>query len=148
MASDARAEFDPKEIARAAFPTAFRGYDQDAVRRYLSRLATAISRAQQLGLLGPVEQSQEAANRETELEIEASELRARIDELEDLLRSDPMDQGSMALATRDLDEAEMIELLGHETARILEQARSAAADIVHRSEAEAEAIKEQSELDV
>ncbi|MEM9132192.1 MAG: DivIVA domain-containing protein [Actinomycetota bacterium] len=148
MASDARAEFDPKEIARAAFPTAFRGYDQDAVRRYLSRLATAISRAQQLGLLGPVEQSQEAANREAELEIEASELRARIDELEDLLRSNPVDQGPMALATRDLDEAEMIELLGHETARILEQARSAAADIVHRSEAEAEAVKEQSELDI
>lgn len=149
MASDARAEFDPKEIARAAFPTAFRGYDQDAVRRYLSRLATAVSRAQQLGLLGSVDSAHaDNAGREAELEIEASELRARVDELEDLLRSSPTDGSPVALAARDLDESELIELLGYETARILEQARSAAADIVHRSEAEADAIKEQTQLDV
>ena len=149
MAADARAEFDPKEIARAAFPTAFRGYDQDAVRRYLSRLATAISRAQQLGLLKPVDGEHRSHGREAELELEASELQARVDELEDLLQSQPNLARSVRgpLVDRDLDEAELIELLGHETARILEQARSAGADIVHRAEAEAEAVKEQSELD-
>lgn len=149
MASEARAEFDPKEIARAAFPTAFRGYDQDAVRRYLSRLASAIGRAQQLGLLDSVETEHDGVHsRETELELEASELRARIDELEDLLRSQPgLDAVHAPLVDRDLDEAELIELLGQETARILEQARSAGADIVHRAEAEAAAIKEQADLD-
>ena len=114
MASDARAEFDPKEIARAAFPTVFRGYDQDAVRRYLSRLASAVNRAQQLGLLGSVDNNQDGIpGREAELELEASELRARVDELEDLLRSAPgLDATpSSRLAARDLDEAELIELL-------------------------------------
>lgn len=151
MASEARAEFDPKEIARAAFPTAFRGYDQDAVRRYLSRLASAISRAQQLGMLDAVDTEHDGIHsRESELELEASELRARVDELEDLLRSQPgLDIGvhNPPLVDRDLDEAELIELLGQETARILEQARSAGADIVHRAESESAAIKEQADLD-
>lgn len=150
MASEARTEFDPKEIARAAFPTAFRGYDQDAVRRYLSRLASAISRAQQLGMLDSVETEHDGIHsRETELELEASELRARVDELEDLLRSQPeLDVvHNPPLVDRDLDEAELIELLGQETARILEQARSAGSDIVHRAESESAAIKEQADLD-
>ncbi|MEM8925437.1 MAG: DivIVA domain-containing protein [Actinomycetota bacterium] len=146
MASDARAEFDPKEIARAAFPTAFRGYDQDAVRRYLSRLATAISRAQQLELLGSVDADHsEQAQREADLQMEASELRVRVDELEDLLRSMPTEQGPVD--ARDLDESELIELLGQETARVLEQARSAASDILHRAEAEADAVRDQADLD-
>ncbi|MEM7338306.1 MAG: DivIVA domain-containing protein [Actinomycetota bacterium] len=147
MAADARAEFDPKEIARVAFPTAFRGYDQDAVRRYLSRLANTISRAQQLGVIGPVDPDLAGVpNRESELEIEASELRSRIDELEDMLAGNDGFAGNH-LTLADLDEAELIGLLGQETARILEQARSAGADIVHRAEAEADAVREQADLD-
>ena len=145
MASEARAEFDPKEIARAAFPTAFRGYDQDAVRRYLSRLATAINRAQQVELLGPVDADGAQAGREVELQMEAAALRDRVDELEDLLRTSHADAAGGL--PRDLDEAELMDLVGDETARILKQARSAAADIVHRAEAEAEAVREQADLD-
>ena len=81
MASDGRAEFDPSEIARVDFPTAFRGYDQDAVRRYLTRLAAAVSRAQELGLLGTVDPEQDDA-RVMELELEADRLRGRVAELE------------------------------------------------------------------
>jgi len=149
MAVDPRAEFDPKEIARASFPTAFRGYDQDAVRRYLSRLATAVDRAQQFGLLGTDEAGYHAGERENELELEISDLRLRNDELAELLRSQPVAEPAAPapLVSRDLDESELIELLGQETARVLEQARSAGADIVHRAEAEAEAVKEQAVLD-
>jgi DivIVA domain-containing protein len=148
MAADARAEFDPKEIARAAFPTAFRGYDQDAVRRYLSRLANAIGRAQAMGRLGAVDSDGPNHAREAELELEITELRARIAELEDELRDQALlEQAAEAsLADRDLNEAELIELLGQETARVLEQARSAGADIVHRAEGEAGTITERAEL--
>ena len=149
MAADARADFDPKEIARAAFPTAFRGYDQDAVRRYLGRLATAIGRAQSVGLLGSVDAEHAANSREAELEIEASELQARVAELEALLEAkpDPEDFHTPQPVSRDLDEAELIELLGEETARVLEQARSAGAGIVKRAEAEAATITERAETD-
>jgi DivIVA domain-containing protein len=149
MAADARPDFDPKEIARATFPTAFRGYDQDAVRRYLGRLATAVGRAQSIGLLGSVDAEQAANSRQAELEIEASELQARVAELEALLeaRPDPGDIRAPSPVSRDLDEAELIELLGEETARVLEQARSAGAGIVKRAETEAASITERAEIE-
>lgn len=148
MAPDARSEFDPKEIARAAFPTAFRGYDQDAVRRYLTRLATAIGRAQAMGRLGAVDQDRGDHARAAELEMEITGLQTRLAELEDELRIQAeahqveIEQQAqhVAISPRDLDEAELIELLGQETAKVLEQARSAGADIVARAETEAEAI--------
>ena len=157
MAADARAEFDPKEIARAAFPTAFRGYDQDAVRRYLSRLATAIGRAQAMERLGAVDAEGATPGREAELEAEVTDLRTQLAELEDELRlaaaaaasrADEVgeaDAGPAPVGPRDLDEAELIELLGRETARVLEQARSAGADIVGRAETEAETITNDAE---
>ena len=148
MASDGRAEFDPKEIARAAFPTAFRGYDQEAVRHYLTRLAAAVGRAQQLGLLGSVDQSDDTAHiRAAEAEHEAAELRHRVEELEELLRSQPPEPEPIVPEhdERPLDEAELIEQLGHETARIVEAARSAAADIVQRASDEAATITGEAE---
>ncbi|MCP4228006.1 MAG: DivIVA domain-containing protein [Actinomycetia bacterium] len=149
MTADGRADFDPKEIARAAFPTAFRGYDQDAVRRYLTRLATAIGRAQSVGLLGSVDAEKASSSREAELELEASELQLRVEELETLLeaRPDPSELDAAPAVSRDLDEAELIELLGQETARVLEQARSAGAGIVKRAETEASLITEQAEAE-
>ena len=168
MAADGRAEFDPKEIARADFPTAFRGYDQEEVRRYLTRLAAAVGRAQQLGILGSVDHDEGSAHlRAAEAEREAAELRARVAELEALVESS-FDASAAAVpdadspAARDhvdhlvdeqapppeterasggpdaaIDEAELIEQLGHETAKILEAARSAAADITKRATSEA-----------
>ena len=147
MASDGRAEFDPSEIARVDFPTAFRGYDQDAVRRYLSRLAAAVGRAQELGLLGTVDPDQDD-ERFIELEIEAGQLRSRVLELESRLEAAVSESPPAATASgQPLDEAELIQLLGAETARILETARSAAADIVKRAESDAAQVKHLSEVE-
>ena len=208
MAADGRAEFDPKEIASAAFPTAFRGYEQEAVRDYLTRLAAAVGRAQQLGILGSVDYDENSAHiRAAEAEREAAELRARVAELEELVESgldeeavditseaavvdgdagdgtadgdaiddghteaddlDDYDRGDDGLnddgtgddndagrsedevsyaAPRAIDEAELIEHLGQETANILEVARSAAADITKRADDEAALIKNEAAL--
>ncbi|MGI9613453.1 MAG: DivIVA domain-containing protein [Acidimicrobiales bacterium] len=198
MAADGRAEFDPKEIASAAFPTAFRGYDQEAVRQYLTRLAAAVGRAQQLGILGSVDYDENSAHiRAAEAEREAAELRARVDELEELVEAgldeeavdvtsevpavddftdedagdatidgDALDDGATeaddlndgdrsagngghqvsSVAAPAIDEAELIEHLGQETANILEVARSAAADITKRADDEAALIKNEAAL--
>ena len=142
MASDGRPEFDPKEIARAAFPTAFRGYDQDAVRRYLTRLAAAVGRAQQTGALGTVDDhDDENAIRVVELEHEAEELRQQVASLTEELETRPVagggDGSGRSPTATELSEDELIELLGHETARIVASARSAAAEIVERAESRA-----------
>jgi DivIVA domain-containing protein len=149
MASDGRPDFDPKEIARAAFPTAFRGYDQESVRRYLRGLAAAVAQAQQHGLIGSLRGlHDEAQLRVAELEQEAVELQDRVEELEGLLQDQPDRRaGAGGRPERELDEAELIAVLGQETARVLETARSAAADTVHRAEAEAAAATEQAGRD-
>jgi DivIVA domain-containing protein len=163
MASDGRPELDPQEIARAAFPTAFRGYDQDTVRRYLRALAAAVTQAQHRGTLGSLHHTDDDAQlRVVELEQEAVELQDRVDELEELLGSgselavspvvaDGADAAeavaAMAVPARELDEAELIALLGQETARVLETARSAAADITQRARAEAASLTEQAASD-
>ncbi len=151
MASDGRAEFDPSEIARVDFPTAFRGYDQDAVRRYLSRLAAAVGRAQELGLLGTVDPEQDDEHL-IELELEAGGLRQRVEELEGRLieaqaRLDAAPEPGPIAGDQPLDEAELIKLLGSETARILETARSAGADITKRAENEAAALRAETEAE-
>ncbi len=169
MASDGRAEFDPKEIARAAFPTAFRGYDQEAVHRYLTRLAAAIGRAQQTGQLGSVDNHDNAAHlRAAEAEHEAAELRSRVEELEELVQAqayeaeqrveveeavDALEEDDLEVEAapeaeaRSLDESELIEQLGQETARIVEAARSAANDIAQRAEEEASLVKAEATLE-
>lgn len=151
MASDGRAEFDPSEIARVDFPTAFRGYDQDAVRRYLSRLAAAVGRAQELGLLGTVDPEQDDEHL-IELELEAGSLRQRVEELEGRLaeaqaRLDAAPEPVPVAVDHPLDEAELIKLLGSETARILETARSAGAEITKRAENDAAALRAETEAE-
>ena len=138
-------EFAPNEIARAVFPTAFRGYDQDAVRRYLGRLAAALEHQQEYGGLGVLEIHAPDGGRIDELEAEIAELQGEIKELELELVQRSVD-GQVAdetsTATRpDFDEHRAIELLGQETARVLESARSAAADILKRAEKQAASMK-------
>ncbi len=145
MALQSDHEFAPTEIARAAFPTAFRGYDQDAVRRYLSRLAAALEHQQTFEDLGDLQVSEPASDRVEELEAEIVALQDEVRELETELvqRSvDEADEGSRR--TGDLpefDESRVIELLGQETARVLESARSASADILKRAENQASSLK-------
>ena len=143
-------EFAPAEIARATFPTAFRGYDQDAVRHYLARLATALEHRgafADLGELGAVALD----DRVDELEAEIATLQDEIRDLETELvqRSvDEADHDTRRASEVEFDEHRAIELLGQETARVLESARSAAADILKRSENQASTLKSEAKREL
>ncbi len=152
MALQSDHEFAPTQIARAVFPTAFRGYDQDAVRRYLSRLAAALEHQQEYAGLGQLEARTPAHERVEELEEELESLRDEIKDLElELVQrsvdGDRSPEDGEAVdggpGTGAFDEHRVIELLGQETARVLESARSAAADILKRAETQAASLKSQ-----
>ncbi len=152
MALQSDHEFAPTEIARTVFPTAFRGYDQDAVRRYLSRLAAALEHHQAFDDLDALETREADDDRIEELEGEVAALQDEIRELETELvqRSvDEADQGSRQRSEAvEFDEHRAIELLGQETARVLESARSAAADILKRAENQAATLKNESKKEL
>lgn len=160
MAIQSDQEFAPTQIARAVFPTAFRGYDQDAVRRYLSRLASALEHQQEYAGLGELEARTPAHERVDELETELEELRDEIKDLELELVQRSVDGSSSSSAVDAaeteaqkkesvaFDEHRAIELLGQETARVLESARSAAADILKRAETQAASLKAQAKSEL
>lgn len=176
-------EFAPHQIATAEFPTAFRGYDQDAVRHYLTRLASALEEQGEDALAALTRTT--TLDRIEELEEENEMLRAELRDLELELvqrsvdgdedigrggRSDDRrrsgrdrhgDRSSGGYRGRDesggsgdrddevlFDEHRAIELLGQETARVLESARSAAADIVKRAESEADELDKQAHVEL
>lgn len=165
MAIQSDQEFVPSQIARATFPTAFRGYDQDAVRRYLSRLAAELEQQQEYADLGNLEARTPAHNRVEELEEEIESLNEEVRQLEVELvqRSLSADEDDQSAQTETgslfgdrpsksradvesddaLDESRAIEFLGQETARVLESARSAASDILKRAEGQAKAMERQ-----
>ncbi len=152
MALTSDHEFAPSDIASAVFPTAFRGFDQDAVRQYLVRLSTALEREQRDGELGPL-QADAADGRVVELEGTVETLRSEIQELElELVQRSVVGKAGGSAAsgggTTDFDEHRAIELLGQETARVLESARSAAADILRRAEAQAAAAQDQAKAEL
>jgi len=149
-------EFAPTQIAAAEFPTAFRGFDQDAVRRYLTRLASALEEKGGDALAALARTT--TLDRIEELEEENDSLRAEVRDLElELVQrsvdgpkrpgdrggdeADHDDQLSLADHESGFDEHRAIELLGKETARVLESARSAAADIVKKAERQAKTIE-------
>lgn len=153
MAIQSDQEFAPTQIARAVFPTAFRGYDQDAVRRYLSRLASALEHQQEYAGLGELEARTPAHERVEELETEVEDLQQEIRDLELELVQRSVSGADDATAEPvvdnvPFDEHRAIELLGKETARVLESARSAAADILKRAETQAASLKSQAKSEL
>ncbi len=144
MALSSDHELAPAQIEKADFPTAFRGYDQDAVRRYLGRVASAIEHQQKFAALGDLDSTIATQERVDDLEEEALSFKAEISRLQqDLAEQERLNRALSAKTGSDatdigqleaLDETRIIELLGQETARVLESARSAAADIVRRAE--------------
>ncbi len=158
-------EFAPTQIAAAEFPTAFRGYDQDAVRHYLSRLASALSENGGDALAALARTT--TLDRIEELEEENDTLRAEVRDLElELVQrsvdgpgdgrsaehpgrrsADGHDEFGAELDSA-FDEHRAIELLGQETARVLESARSAAVDIVKKAERQAKEIEKDARTDL
>ncbi len=156
-------EFAPTQIAAAEFPTAFRGYDQDAVRHYLTRLAGALSENGGDALAALARTT--TLDRIEELEEENDTLRAEVRDLElELVQRSVDGPGEGQASNRagqdgdddefasdgesTFDEHRAIELLGQETARVLESARSAAADLVKKAERQAKAIEKDARTDL
>jgi cell division septum initiation protein DivIVA len=96
---------DPEAVGRAEFATQFRGFDQLQVRSYLKVVARELQRSK---------------DREVELTRDVEALRRKVEEAE--------------RAANDFDESTLTARLGEETARVLEAARSAAADKLRRAE--------------
>ncbi len=130
MASDGDSGFAPGDIAKKDFPTSFRGYDQDLVRDYLRRLSFFLEQ-QKTGS----KSSDDEETLNADVVAENKSLKQKVQRLERQLSAD----GSPP------DDVAGFELLGNETARILETARSAAEDIVKRAEDRAATLQATSE---
>lgn len=109
-------ELAPDEIAGRSFPTARRGLDADAVRRFLSEIAAQV-RAQR--------------EREALARAALSDLEAR------LLAAQERAAAAERAAARELDEAALTAALGTETAKVLRAAHDAAREVVAKAEARA-----------
>jgi cell division septum initiation protein DivIVA len=96
---------DPEAVGRAEFGTQFRGFDQLQVRSYLKVVARELQRSK---------------DREVELSREIDGLRKKLSDAE--------------AAASDFDESALTARLGHETTRVLEAARSAAAEKRRRAD--------------
>jgi len=101
---------DPDSVARAAFETARRGFDQTQVRTYLTVVSREIERlrAREAELLGRLDEAERAATEQS--------------------RTDP---------------EHLTQLLGEETARVLNAAREAAAERVARADEEASRLRQE-----
>lgn len=132
MASDGDSGFAPGDIAKKDFPTSFRGFDQELVRDYLRRLSFFLEQERSGSEVAVGE-----STADPDVLVENRSLKQKVQRLERRLDSSEAPTG----------DASNFELLGNETARILETARSAAEEIVKRAEDRAAALDEQSESD-
>lgn len=110
------AELAPDEIAGRSFPSARRGLDADAVRRFLAEIAAQV-RAQR--------------EREALARAALSDLEARV------LAAQERAAAAERAAARELDEATLTAALGTETAKVLRAAHDAAREVVAKAEARA-----------
>ncbi len=143
MANDRDQELDPTTIAGREFSSSFRGYDPDEVRRFLRDLAEQYQTASALrpelerskARLGDLQTANEAL--ETRIVELETELARRSNLIESLTR-----RAERAEALSDpsaWDDTQIDALVGAETAHVLEAARTAAATIRSRAEADAAA---------
>ncbi len=154
------ATLDPSRIASRDFANSFRGFDPTEVRSFLRDVADAMRvleekanrpepapivaddqserveeleaslaslRAERDALRGQLDEASAPSSDVTELEAEISTLRAALAEA----------QASPAVPT-ELDASTLTKLLGEETTRVLDTARSAAAEISARAQADAD----------
>ena len=110
------AELAPDEIAGRSFPTARRGLDADAVRRFLAEIAAQV-RAQR--------------ERDARARAALSDFEAR------LLAAQERAAAAERASAGELDEATLTAALGTETAKVLRAAHDAARDVVSKAEARA-----------
>ncbi len=133
---------DPDQISAQNFGTSFRGFDQDEVRRYLRQVAEAVrfERGDRTRINTEAgDQSARISALEGEIEQLRSDSKQMADELQDANeRLSESDSNPQRLLPEDLDEGQLTRLLGEETVRVLDSARSAAANITAKAEKEAD----------
>ncbi len=108
----------PDDISGASFETKRRGLDPDEVRDHLSKAAKTVSN---------LESDRDALVKE----------RDGLAEVVESLQAELENQPTPVQAPVDLDEAELTERLGQDAARVLSEARAAAADRIAEAESEA-----------
>ncbi len=133
---------DPDQISAQNFGTSFRGFDQDEVRRYLRQVAEAVrfERGDRTRINTEAgDQSARISALEGEIQQLRSDSKQMTDELQDANeRLSGSDSEPQRLLPEDLDEGQLTRLLGEETVRVLDSARSAAANITAKAEKEAD----------
>lgn len=149
MPDDVASKLDPSNISSREFSSSFRGLDPTEVRAFLREVADAVRDLERrlAGATAPRpiandkndERLAELEAAEASLTAERAELEATIEEL----RGEIDDLRSAPVAQVELDESTLTKLLGEETTRVLDSARSAAADITSRSEAESKRRSEE-----
>jgi DivIVA domain-containing protein len=116
---------DPDAVPRKSFETSFRGYDPMEVQAFLLVVADELRAAR---------------DRELDLELHLSEAERRAREARDEAARRLPPAPPPPPAIDELDNAEIARLIGEETARVLESARSAADEIRRRAETDAESV--------
>ncbi len=129
MSPAAEPSLDPVAIASREFGTSRRGFDKDEVREYLRALSTSIRTHNPPA--GDGEELRQALRDIGRLEADRDALEARLADAEKRAAAVPAEQ--------ELDEATVSQYIGKETARVLEAARTAAAEVVANAEAQADA---------
>lgn len=130
MNSAGAPNLDPAAISSRSFPkSSFRGYDTHEVDEYLASLASALRERE--------EADDDDGRSADKLEAEIEKLRAENDTLEVRIHSlETRLADAESQESAPMDEAAALQLLGHETTRVLETARSSAFEIVAKAEAD------------
>lgn len=159
MVDPANPKLDPSALESKSFQTKVRGFDPAEVRSYLSTLAAALRDQQRSASAVAAANSsnddelQQAKDDAAAVAAERDELKAslataerRADELAAAAKNnDKKASGSNTAPTEslaDLDDDRLTELIGEETTRVLQSARTAAAEIRAKAEAEVVARRE------
>ncbi len=137
MAVSPGPNISPRTIAEAEFPSAFRGYETEAVRAFLEDVAQSFEDLAQQKRGRSVDDGSAAQIRE--LRKENLRLRSK-------LKADSSPRPS-STATVDLSDDQVAAVLGKEATRILEAARAAASDIIDRANEDASDIREQAQAE-
>ncbi len=133
---------DPDEISAQNFGTSFRGFDQDEVRRYLRQVAEAV-RSERGDRTKINSEAGDQNAKISALQAEVEQLTSNSEQLNHELQDaneklSESDSKPQRLLPEDLDEGQLTQLLGEETVRVLDSARSAAATITAKAEKGAE----------
>lgn len=108
----------PADITNASFETKRRGYDPDAVTAHLRAAAETV----------------------TSLETQIAELTSRVDELTTDVAAAKEEAAVASQNPIELDEEQLADRIGQDAARVLSEARAAAADRIAEADGEAETI--------